>query len=66
MRVTEGRHNIPEETISRQYFRGIYNLRNKFTALCNYRIVINNLSRPFTFLAEGRMVTEISIHDVLV
>ena len=43
MRVSEGGHNIPKETIIRRYFRGMYNLRNKFTALSNYRIVIKNL-----------------------
>ena len=43
-RVSEGGHNILEETKRRRYFRGIYNLTNyKFTALCDYWIVMNNL-----------------------
>ena len=42
-RVSEGGHNIPEETIRLRYFRGIYNLTNcKFT-LFNYWFVLNNL-----------------------
>ncbi|MEP7238412.1 MAG: hypothetical protein ABI685_11120 [Ferruginibacter sp.] len=62
----EGGHNIPEETIRRRYFRGIYNLTNKFTALCDYWIVINNSSRPFTFVAEGQGAKEIRVHDDMV
>lgn len=65
-RVNEGGHNIPEETIRRRYFRGIFNLTNKFTVLCDYWIVINNSSRPFTFVAEGYGETEIKVHDEMV
>jgi len=65
-RVSEGGHNIPEETIRRRYFRGIYNLTNKFTATCDYWIVINNSSRPFTFVAEGQGETGIMVHDKMV
>ena len=64
-RVSEGGHNIPEETIRRRYSRGIYNLTNKFTDLCDYWIVIDNSSRPFTFVAEGQGLLELKIHDVL-
>jgi predicted ABC-type ATPase len=65
-RVIEGGHNIPEETIRRRYFRGIYNLTNKFIALCDYWIVINNSSRPFTFVAEGQGASEMNVQDNLV
>jgi len=65
-RVNEGGHNIPEETIRRRYFRGVYNLTNRFTALCDYWIVINNSSRPFTFVAEGQGTTEIEVHDDMI
>ena len=65
-RVSEGGHNIPEETIRRRYSRGIYNLTNKFTNLCDYWIVINNSSRPFTFVAEGQGLLELKVHDTLV
>ena len=65
-RVIEGGHNIPEETIRRRYFRGIYNLTNKFTSLCDYWIVINNSSRPFTFVAEGLGVNEMRVHDEMI
>jgi predicted ABC-type ATPase len=66
IRVSEGGHNIPTETIHRRYFRGVYNLVNKFITLCDYWIVINNSSRPFTFVAEGQGTKEISVHENLV
>ena len=65
-RVSEGGHNIPEETIRRRYFRGISNLTTKFSDLCDYWIVINNSSRPFTFVAEGQNEIELKIHDELI
>ena len=65
-RVSEGGHNIPEETIRRRYFRGIYNLTNKFISLCDYWIVINNSSQPFNFVVEGQGATEIKIHDEII
>ena len=63
IRVSEGGHNIPEETIKRRYFRGIYNLSNKFIYLCDFWIVINNSSKPFTFIAEGQGIVQIKIYD---
>ena len=66
IRVSEGGHNIPEETIRRRYFRGIYNLSNRFIGLCDFWIVINNSSRPYTFVAEGQGLKEIKVHDDII
>lgn len=66
MRVSEGGHNIPEETIRRRYYRGIYNLNNRFIELADYWIVINNSSRPYTFVAEGQQLASIKIYDELI
>jgi predicted ABC-type ATPase len=65
-RVSEGGHNIPEETIKRRYYRGIYNLANKFIDICDYWIVINNSSLPYTFIAEGQGEIELKIYDKLI
>ena len=65
-RVIEGGHNIPEETIRRRYSRGVINLTTKFIGICDYWIVINNSSRPFTFVAEGQGESEVKIHNGLV
>ena len=64
-RVSEGGHNIPVETIRRRYSRGKINLITKFIWVCDYWIVINNSSRPFTFVAEGQGDIELKIHDEL-
>ena len=66
IRVSEGGHNIPEETIRRRYFRGIYNLSNRFIGLCDFWIVINNSSRPYTFVADGQGLKEINVHDDII
>ena len=62
-RVSEGGHNIPEETIKRRYYRGMHNLTNRFINICDYWIVINNSSRPHTFVVEGQFETELRIYD---
>ena len=62
-RVSEGGHHIPEEIIKRRYFRGIYNFANKFTSFCDYWVVINNSSRPPTFVAEGQGKAVIRVYD---
>lgn len=66
IRVSEGGHNIPEEVVRRRFFRGIYNLTNKFTDIVDYWIIINNSSRPFTFIAEGQGSSEIKVHDKII
>jgi predicted ABC-type ATPase len=63
IRVSEGGHNIPEETIRRRYFRGTNNLINKFIELSDFWIVIDNSSKPFSFVAEGQGNNQIMIHD---
>ena len=65
-RVSEGGHDIPEETLKRRYYRGMYNLTNRFINICDYWIVINNSSRPYTFVAEGQGKTELKIYDDLI
>jgi predicted ABC-type ATPase len=52
-RVTEGGHNIPEEVIIRRYKKGILNLTKVFVNLCDYWLIIDNSSRPYTLVAEG-------------
>ena len=65
MRVSEGGHNIPEEIIRRRYYRGMYNLTNRFAHICDYWIIIDNSSQPFTFVAEGQEAIELKIYDAL-
>ncbi len=62
-RVTEGGHNIPEVVIVRRYYKGISNLVNVFTSLCDYWIVIDNSFKPNSAIAEGVKDVEIAIYD---
>lgn len=65
-RVGEGGHNIPEQIIRRRYFRGIKNLTTKFLSICDYWVVINNSSRPFSLIAEGTKEKELRIDDNII
>ena len=62
-RVIEGGHNIPEEVIIRRYNKGILNLTNVFVNLCDYWLVIDNSSRPYTFIAEGNEEVETTVYN---
>lgn len=62
-RVAEGGHNIPENVIIRRYYKGISNLINVFTSLCDYWIVIDNSIKPISEIAEGIKDAEIVIYD---
>ena len=41
-RVSEGGHNIPEETIRRRYIAGLKNLFEIYVPICNTTLVFNN------------------------
>ena len=64
MRVSEGGHNIPEDTVRRRYKMGIKNLVNKYIPVSDYWIIINNSEGPFTVVAEGLKNIEIEIKDI--
>jgi len=62
-RVMEGGRSIPEEVIIRRYKKGIKNLTKVFVNLCDYWLVIDNSSRPYTFIAEGNGELETIVYD---
>jgi predicted ABC-type ATPase len=64
-RVSEGGHDIPEDTIRRRYQSGIKNLINLYIPVCDYWILINNSENPFKIVAEGLKNTELDIKDNL-
>ncbi len=66
MRVSEGGHNIPEETIRRRYKSGIRNLLDLYIPVCDYWIIINNSENPFKVIAEGLKNSELDIKDGLI
>ena len=58
IRVKEGGHNIPEETIRRRYDLGIKNMFNLYIPVADYWMVIDNSNSPFNILADGHKETE--------
>jgi len=62
-RVIEGGHNIPEDVIIRRYNRGLKNLIQNFVNLCDYWLVIDNSSRPYSFIAEGNEERETTVYN---
>ena len=63
MRVSEGGHNIPHDTIKRRYKMGVTNLIKLYIPVCDYWMVINNSVSPFQLIAEGLQNKEIEIKE---
>ena len=61
--MSEGGHNIPEETIKKRYKMGIINLVKLYIPVCDYWMVINNSISPFQLIAEGIQNNEIEIKE---
>ncbi|MVN23172.1 hypothetical protein [Mucilaginibacter arboris] len=61
IRVAEGGHRIPEDVIVRYCYKGISNLNNVFTSLCDYWIVIDNSIKPYSVIATGENDSSIKI-----
>ena len=53
LRVKEGGHHIPTETIKRRYKKGIKNLIEIFISICNKWIVIDNSEKKYILVAEN-------------
>ena len=66
IRVSEGGHNIPENTIRRRYRTGITNLTKLYIPLCDYWMIIDNSEAPFSLIAEGLENNEFDIKDNLI
>jgi predicted ABC-type ATPase len=57
VRVKEGGHDIPEETIRRRYDNGLKNFFNIFIQLVDEWMFIDNSGEPYEILAEGNEIT---------
>ena len=66
MRVSEGGHDIPEDTIRRRYKKGVANFVSKYIPICDYWLVVNNSEGPFYLIAEGLKDSEVEVKDVVV
>lgn len=63
IRVSEGGHNILNNTIRKRYTLGISNLITKYIPICDYWMVINNSQGSYNLIAEGLKNIEIKIID---
>lgn len=52
IRVKEGGHNIPIETIQRRYYRGIVNFINTYQELAHVWLLIDNSKESIEMIAE--------------
>lgn len=52
MRVKEGGHHIPEETIRRRYNRGISNFKNSYQELVNSWLLIDSSKPEFELISK--------------
>lgn len=63
LRVEEGGHNIPEDTIKRRYKTGIKNLFEIYLSLADVFIILDNSDTKYDFIAEGKKGKETVISD---
>ncbi len=62
-RVSEGGHNIDDETIRRRYNKGLDNLFNLFLPLADEWVIYDNSCNPRTCVATGTRGSMIDILD---
>lgn len=63
-RVISGGHHIPEDTIRRRYASGLINLSKLYLPICDYWVIVNNSTVPFTKVAQGNKLSDIDIFDI--
>ena len=61
IRVKEGGHNIPEETIRRRYKNGLSNFFNIFEPIVDEWMFIDNSGEPYEIIAEGNSFDKVEI-----
>jgi predicted ABC-type ATPase len=66
MRVSDGGHDIPEDTIRKRYKSGIANLIKMYIPVCDYWMVLNNSITPFQMISEGLHNYKIEIKEKVI
>lgn len=62
-RVAAGGHHIPEGTVKRRYYRGIFNLINLYIPICNSWIIVNNKDVVPELIAKGTFADESMVQN---
>jgi predicted ABC-type ATPase len=63
IRVKEGDHNIPKETIERRYFNGIYNLFNIYLPIIDGALIFDNSFGKHELIARKMGTNRLEIVD---
>jgi predicted ABC-type ATPase len=66
MRVSDGGHDIPEDTIKKRYKSGIANLIKMYIPVCDYWMVLNNSVTPFQLISEGLQNNKIEVKEKVI
>jgi predicted ABC-type ATPase len=61
-RVSEGGHDIPDETIVRRYYRGIDNFKRLFQSAGDFWMIVDNSGSRFRIIAESEDAL-VKVHD---
>jgi len=61
-RVRKGGHNIPNEIVTRRYYRSVFNLINLYLPILDNLIIYNN-SKDLELVAKGLLSDGIDIYD---
>lgn len=63
-RVSQGGHNVPEETVRRRYTRGLHNFFELYQPLTDrWRFYDNSLGKGPRLVARGRGKMDMAIYD---
>jgi predicted ABC-type ATPase len=64
VRVSEGGHDIPNDTIIRRYFSGLNNFIHLYRDKVDYWMMINNSKTESELIAEGKAGLANQIHNI--
>lgn len=68
-RVSEGGHHIPDEIVTRRYYRGLHNLINLYVPVCDKWMVLDNTDLTPEIIAQydefGKVIVNDEIWDII-
>lgn len=63
MRVSEGGHHIPDEVVTRRYYRGLYNLVHLYIPHCDKWMVVDNMDLVPEIIAQNDGFGKVIFND---
>lgn len=62
-RVSEGGHHIPDEVVTRRYYRGLHNLINLYAPVCDKWMVLDNTDLTPEIIAQYDEFGKVIVND---